>query len=263
MRRSASRLTRLLACAAVPVMLVAAGCSSGSGGKSDPNGSSAPTVAPKPSVEPAKFSALPDACKTFSGKTIGKLVPNAKVKGGTAGESSDVGHRASCAWNGLDDKGVKGSEYRWLDISLTRFDSDPTLGSGETRAVQDFGQEVASEQASDGAKDTKATAGTGIGDQSTIITYTVKKTGAQFAYVVVVARTQNVVLSLTYNGTGYSGAKSPKTADLMGDAVSAAKQAVASVGTTGGEATPASTAGAGGTTPDAKKSGSSGSPLAG
>jgi hypothetical protein len=240
-------------------MLVAAGCS---GGKSDPNGSSAPTSA-TPTVAPAKFTTLPDACKTFSSKTIGKLVPKAKVKGGTAGASSDVGHRASCTWNGLDDKGVKGSEYRWLDISLTRFDSDPTLGSGEKRAVQEFSQEVSSARASRGASHPEATAGTGIGDQSTTVTYTAKQTGALFAYAVVVARTQNVVLSLTYNGAGYSGAKSPKTSDLIKDAVSAAKEAVASVDATGGQTPPAPTASSGGTTPHAKKSGSSGAPLAG
>ena len=43
------------------------------------------------------------------------------------------------------------------------------------------------------------------------------------------ARTGNVVITLTYNGAGYAGAKTPSAADLMKGAEAAAKEAVASV----------------------------------
>ncbi|MEE1798202.1 MULTISPECIES: DUF3558 domain-containing protein [unclassified Streptomyces] len=229
MHRSASRLTRILACAAVPVMLAVAGCSSDSGDKSDADNSTTPSRAPSPTVAPAKFSALPDACKTVSGKTVDSMVPKAKVKGGTEGKSSDVATRGSCSWNGLDDKGVKGSQYRWLDVSLMRYDSDTTLGSGAKRAGEYYTKELASAQGTETAKDVKTAPGAGIGNEASTITYTLKKSDANFSYATVVARTENVVITLTYNGTGYAGAKSPSVADLSKDAVSAAKEAVAAV----------------------------------
>ncbi|MFD5749475.1 DUF3558 domain-containing protein [Streptomyces sp. NPDC127033] len=230
MHRSASRLTRILACAAVPVMLAVAGCSSDSGDKdSSESSATSPSSAPSPTVVPAKFSALPDACKTVGGKTVGSLVPKAKSKGGTAGKSSDLATRGSCSWNGLDDKGVDGSQYRWLDVSLMRYDSDATLGSGAKRAGEFYTKELASAQGTETAKDVKTAPGTGIGNEASTITYTLKKTGVDFSYATVVTRTENVVITLTYNGAGYAGAKSPSAAELSKDAVTAAKEAVAAI----------------------------------
>ncbi|MEV0034546.1 DUF3558 domain-containing protein [Streptomyces sp. NPDC050804] len=239
MHRSASRLTRILACAAVPVMLVVAGCSSDSGDKSDADGSAtSPTAQPSATVAPAKFTGLPDACATIGRKTIDSLVPKVKVKGGTAGKSSDIAARASCSWNGLDDNGVKGSQYRWLDVSLTRYDSDVTLGSGAKRATEYYTKEVAGVQGTEGAKELKATPSTGIGSEATTVTYSLKKTDEDFSYATVVARTENVVLTLTYNGAGYAGAKSPSIADMSKDAVKTAKEVVAAVSAGSGQ-TPA------------------------
>lgn len=234
MHRSASRLTRIIACAAVPVMFVVAGCSSDdSGDAAKPSSSAAPSPEAKktPSVAPAVFSKLPDPCATMSKKTIEDLVPGAKSKSGTAGKSTDTASRGTCSWNGLDDKGVKGSQYRWLDVSLLRYDSDATLSvSGEQRAVDSFGKEVAKAKATEGAKDVKTAPAPGIGDEATAVTYKLKKTGEEFVYATVVARTENGVVTLTYNGTGYAGAKNPSTDDLTKDALKAAKEAVAAVG---------------------------------
>ncbi|MFC9651738.1 DUF3558 domain-containing protein [Streptomyces sp. NPDC056937] len=230
MHRSASRLTRILACAAVPVMLVVAGCSSDSGDKSGADGSSSsPSAAPSPEIAPAKYSGLPDACATIGAKTVGSLVPKVKSKAGTSGKSSDIDTRGSCSWNGLDDKGVKGSQYRWLDVSLMRYDSDATLGSGAKRAGEYYAKEVAGAQGTAGAKSLKSVETAGVGDQATLVTYTLKKTDEDFAYATVVARAENVVVTLTYNGAGYAGAKSPSPADLTKNAEKAAKEAVAAV----------------------------------
>ncbi|MDX3851090.1 DUF3558 domain-containing protein [Streptomyces sp. AK02-01A] len=230
MHRSASRLTRILACAAVPVMLVVAGCSSESDSKSDADGSSAaPSAEPSATVAPAKYSGLPDVCKTIGGKTIGSLVPKVKVKGGTASKSTDVTSRSRCSWNGLDDNGVKGSQYRWLDVSLMRYDSDASLGSGAARAGEYYTKEIADARGTEGAKDVKSAAASGIGDQATTVTYTLKKTDEDFAYATIVARTENVVVTLTYNGTGYAGAKSPSVSEMSKGAVTAAKEAVAAI----------------------------------
>ncbi|MEU2670300.1 DUF3558 family protein [Streptomyces sp. NPDC007164] len=241
MHRSAPRLSRILACAAVPVMLVVAGCSSDSGDKKE-SGSSASSASPsaskkaEPTVEPAKFAALPDPCKSITQKTVTSLVPSAKSKNGTAASSSDTASRAGCSWNGLDDNGVKGSQYRWLDVGFTRFGSDQALGSGAKRAQQDFAKQVDKAKAAEGAKKVVEAPAAGIGDQASTIAYDLSKTGEDFKYATVVTRTENVVITLTYNGAGYAGAKTPSAGDILKGAEKAAKEAVAAVAS--GSATP-------------------------
>ncbi|MFE3250502.1 DUF3558 domain-containing protein [Streptomyces sp. NPDC059209] len=231
--RTRTRL-RMLACAAVPVMIVAAGCSSDSGSGSDSDSgkdkpaASASKEAAK--VAPAKFTSLPaDPCKSIAAKTTADLVPKAKDKSGSAGKSSDITTRGSCSWNGLDDNGVKGSQYRWLDISFMRYDSDEGIGSGQDRAAEYYKKEVAKARATEGAKGTKATPAAGVGTEATAVTYSLSKTGETFGYATVVARSENVVITLTYNGAGYAGAKSPAASDLVKGATKAAKEAVAAV----------------------------------
>ncbi|MER7697292.1 MULTISPECIES: DUF3558 domain-containing protein [unclassified Streptomyces] len=237
MHRSAPRLSRILACAAVPVMLVAVGCSSDSGsdGKKNAGSSSSGSPSAKPSeptVEAAKFADLPDPCASVTKKTIKDLVPEAKKKGGTAGRSNDLSARSSCSWNGLDDKGVKGSQYRWLDVGFTRFDSDQALGSGAERATAEYAKQVTKAKATEGAEKVAAEPTAGIGEEATLITYGLSKTDEDFAYATVVARTGNVVVALTYNGAGYAGAKTPSSEDIVKGAEKAAKEAVAAVADT-------------------------------
>ncbi|MGW0554826.1 DUF3558 family protein [Streptomyces sp. NPDC002926] len=234
MHRSAPRLTRILACAAVPVMLVVAGCSSDSAGdsKKDSSSSSASSsdVQKPATVAPAKYSRLPEPCKTISAKTIEQLVPKTKVKSGTAGKSTDIANRGSCSWNGLDDNGVKGSQYRWLDVSFLRYESESSLGiSGEKRAEDSYAKEISKAKSVEGAKKVRSSPAAGLGEAATAVGYDLEKTGEDFTYATVVARTGNVVITLTYNGTGYAGAKSPSASDLMKDAMTASKEAVASV----------------------------------
>ncbi|MER5961875.1 DUF3558 domain-containing protein [Streptomyces sp. NPDC002057] len=239
MQRSAPRLTRILACAAVPVMLVVAGCSSDSGdsgsgsGSKDKAGPSA-SATPSPSqttkaVEPAKFAKLPQACKSVTAKTTAALVPKAKTKSGTPAVSSDLASRGGCSWNGLDDKGVKGSQYRWLDVSFYRYDSDSSLGSGQDRARENLAKELAKIEATPSAKKLRTTTATGIGDEATSVAYQVRKTDEDFVYGSIVARTGNVLVLLSYNGAGYAGAATPSEKTVMDGAVKAAKEAVAAV----------------------------------
>ncbi|MFF1836119.1 DUF3558 family protein [Streptomyces sp. NPDC058231] len=230
MHRSAPRLTRILACAAVPVMLVVAGCSSDSGGDKKSGSSSAPSAQKtEVKVESAKFAELPDPCDAISSDTISSLVPKAKSKAGTPATSSDTSARAGCSWNGLDDNGVKGSQYRWLDVGFTRFDSDQALGSGAKRAQGDLANQVAKTKAAEGAKKVAEATVSGIGEQADKITYDLTKTSEDFKYATVVARTGNVVVTLTYNGAGYAGAKTPSGDDILKGAEKAAKEAVAAV----------------------------------
>ncbi|MCM2394012.1 DUF3558 domain-containing protein [Streptomyces albipurpureus] len=247
MHRTAPRLARILACAAVPVMLVASGCSSDSDGKpkaeksqksekTDKAGSSGgaalatPESEKKPAVAPVKFTKLPEACRSLKPKTIEKLVPSTKAKAGTPGRSTDLLTRGSCSWNGLDDNGVKGSQYRWLDVSFLRFESDAALGtSGKQRAQEAYTKEVAKNRATTGAKNVKAAPSAGVGEEATALSYQLRKTGEDFSYVTIVTRTDNILITLTYNGTGYAGAKPPAVADLLKDAVPAVKETVTSV----------------------------------
>ncbi|MFD3611980.1 DUF3558 domain-containing protein [Streptomyces atroolivaceus] len=238
MHRSAPRLSRILACAAVPVMLVVAGCSSDSGDAKESGSSASPSAKKaEPTVEPAKFDALPDACTSIGKKTIEDLVPKTKNKGGTPGKSSDTSVRGGCSWNGLDDNGVKGSQYRWLDVGFTRFDSDQSLGSGAKRATDEYTKQVAKTQATEGAKKVSAKPAAGLGEQATSVTYGLTKSSEDFEYATLVARTGNVVVSVTYNGAGFAGAKSPSSADILKDARKAAEEAVAAVGADDGATT--------------------------
>ncbi|MFF8379620.1 DUF3558 domain-containing protein [Streptomyces sp. NPDC015661] len=242
MQRSAqrTRLSRILACAAVPVMLVAAGCSSDSGdsGKTEGGGqdktSASASATPSPSqttkaVEPAKFAKLPEVCKAISAKTTASLVPKAKTKNGTPAQSSDLTSRGGCSWNGLDDKGVKGSQYRWLDVSFYRYDSDAALGSGQERAQENLAKELAKVQGTEGAKKLRTFTASGIGDEAKTVTYQLRKTDEDFVYASIVARTGNVLVLLSYNGAGYAGADAPSERTIVDGAAKAAKEAVAAV----------------------------------
>ncbi|WP_240135468.1 DUF3558 domain-containing protein [Streptomyces sp. MUM 178J] len=242
MHRSAPRLTRIIAAAAaVPAMLVVVGCSSDSDGGSADSGkdkggqqqsaaaSTSPEAAKTPAVAPAKFAGLPDPCKTISEKTIKELVPEASAAG-KAGKSSDTSISGHCAWNSLDDKGVKGSDYRWLDVSLLRYDSQQALGvSGQQRAEENYAKEIDKAKATEGAKNVKTSPASGVGNAATVVNYTLNKTDEDFTYAVVVARTENAVITVSYNGAGYGGAKSPSVEAVTKSAVKAAKEAVAAV----------------------------------
>ncbi|MCX5199118.1 DUF3558 family protein [Streptomyces sp. NBC_00249] len=238
MQRSASRLTRVLACAAVPVLLTVAGCSSdsgkgsGSGSAKKPGSSSSSSAKPsaKPPVvlEKVAFAKLPDPCKAVAAKTIDSLVSEAKDKNGTAAKSNDLANRASCSWNGLDTDGTKGSQYRWLSVSLVRYDSHATLGSGNKRAEDQYNKQIELAKTVEGAHDVKVEQAEGVGDQASSVVYGVKK-DVDFFNTTVVTRTQNVVITIDYNGAAYEGASAPDQAKLLADAVSASKEAVKSV----------------------------------
>ncbi|MFJ9661944.1 DUF3558 family protein [Streptomyces griseoflavus] len=226
------RLRRVLVCAAaVPVMLGAAGCSSDSGsddGKDKGSGASASkSASPSPTVQAAAYRTLPEACGVLSKKTLEDLAP--KAKSGKQGSSDDVSTRASCSWNSLDNNGVKGSQFRWLNVSLLRFDSDTTRGAGDKLAKDYYDKQVRDAQATEGAQGAKAEPVTGTGDEATAVRYDLKKKEGTFKQQTVVVRVENVVVTLDYNGAGLAGDKTPSADDLMKDAQKAAKEAVTSV----------------------------------
>lgn len=232
MHRSASRLTRILACAAVPVMLVVAGCSSDSGSKKESDGSSSSAPGAKKSVAAVALGEVRRAARPVQGdlhEDDHLAGPQGQEQGGFTGHVQRHLGARKLLWNGLDDNGVKGSQYRWLDVGFTRFDSDQALGSGAKRAADDLTKQLAKTRTAEGAKKIAESPVSGIGEQATKITYDLNKTGEDFKYATIVARTGNAVVTLTYNGAGYAGAKTPSGADILKDAEKAAKEAVAAV----------------------------------
>ncbi|WP_217133707.1 DUF3558 family protein [Streptomyces sp. AC558_RSS880] len=255
----AKRLTRVLVCAAaVPVMLVAAGCSSDSGSDDgEDKGASASasqSASPSPTVQAAAYQRLPKPCAVLSEKTLDDLAP--KAKAGKEGSSDDVSTRGSCSWSSLDNNGVKGSQFRWLNVSLLRFDSDTTRGPGDELAREYYDKQVRDVQSAEGAKSVKAEPVTGTGDEATAVRYDLKKKEGTFKQQTVVARVENVVVTLDYNGAGLAGDKTPDADDLMKDAQKAAKEAVASVTKANGTGAAPSSSASGSPSESASKSSS-------
>ncbi|MFE9454323.1 DUF3558 domain-containing protein [Streptomyces sp. NPDC006739] len=247
----AKRLSRVLvAAAAVPVVLIAAGCSSDSGkGKSagpgtetraSGGGSSVPEAGSSPSVQAAAYQKLPEPCGVLSKGTLTDLVPQG-VTSGKKGSSDDTASRASCSWSSLANNGVKGSQFRWLNVSLLRFDSDAGRGAGDQQAHAYYTQQVKDAQAVSGAKNSTSEPVTGAGDEATAVRYDLKKKEGDFKQQTVVARVENVVVTLDYNGAGLAGEQTPNADDLTKAAEKAAKEVVGAVSSAngGGSATTA------------------------
>ncbi|MEV2216958.1 DUF3558 family protein [Streptomyces sp. NPDC050997] len=240
-RRAKSR-SRVLVCAAVvPAMLIAAGCSSDSGSddagsKSDSPVGAEATSSPSasPTVQAAAYSSLPKPCAVVSKKTLVDLVPKG-AKSGKEGTSGDTATRAGCSWDSLDNNGVKGSQFRWLNISMLRFDSDTSRGTGDKQAQAYYAKQIQDAQSVDGAKNAKSEPLSGTGDQATTVTYDLKKKEGSFKQQTVVTRVENVVVTVDYNGAGLAGEKTPSVATLTKLAEKAAKETVAAVSEANGE----------------------------
>jgi hypothetical protein len=262
--KRAGRLGRVLVCAAaVPVLLVVAGCSSGSGskdgggkGSGSAGGTSSSTGASaSPTVRAAAYRTIPDSCGVLSQKTLTSLVPKAD-KSGKKGSSDEAGKRASCSWSSLDNNGVKGSQFRWLNVSLLRFDSDAARGEGDQLAHVYYEKQVKDAQSVAGAQNSRSQAVSGTGDEATAVRYDLKKKEGSFKQQTVVARVQNVVVTLDYNGAGLAGDSAPSADDLSSLAQQAAKEAVASVAAANGGQGAGSAGGSGAGTAKPSPSGS-------
>ncbi|MFJ6843124.1 DUF3558 family protein [Streptomyces griseoluteus] len=274
----ATRLSRALVCAAaVPAVLITAACSSDSGdapGKagasakpSAGDGSARPSAKPSPTVQASVFRKLPEPCKVLPKKTLGDLVPEADTDG-KKGAGDDTANRSSCSWTSLDNNGVKGSQFRWLNVSLLRFDSDTSRGGGNDQAHAYYTRQVQDAKAASGAKNVKTEALGGTGDEAMAVRYDLKKKEGAFKQQTVVARVENVVITLDYNGAGLAGDKTPDADDLTADAKKAAKEAVTAVasanGRTAQDSSPSASPSKGASkSPSPKGSASSGAPKKG
>ena len=240
-------------------MLIAAGCSSDSGsgddaGK-DTSGLGATTSADAtaaPTVQAAAYKKLPEPCAVLSKKTLTDLVPEG-AKSGKEGTSSDTASRGSCSWTSLDNNGVKGSQFRWLNVSLLRFDSSQTQGEGDQLAASYFTKQVQEARSVTGAKNVKSEPVAGAGAQATAVRYDLKKKEGAFKQQTVVAQVENVVVTIDYNGAGLAGDKTPDADALTKAAEKAVKEVVAAVTSANGSGGSGSTGG-GDSTPAASPS---------
>ncbi|MFF3488068.1 DUF3558 family protein [Streptomyces sp. NPDC002701] len=263
-QRHRQRLTRVLVgAAAVPAMLVASGCSSDSGDGSgdDAKKESAASASSSPTeagavVKEAAYAKLPEPCKVFSSKTLKELVPEG-TKSDKEGESDDIATRGNCSWDSLDNNGVDGSQFRWLNVSLLRFESSETRGTGEKLASEYYAKHAEDARSVEGAKNTKSEPVSGTGNEATLVTYDLKKQEGTFRQQTLVTRVENVVVTVDYNGAGLAGDESPKAADLTKAAQKAAKEAVQAVVTANGGGA-GDGAGSGGGTPDRSAGASAG-----
>ncbi|WP_232838564.1 DUF3558 domain-containing protein [Streptomyces geranii] len=250
------RLHRTLATlAAVPVLLLAAvGCSSDSGSDSGSAAGSADnaakdtdatgageTVSASPTVQAAAYQKIPEPCAALTTKTLKELVPKG-VKSGKEGSSNDTSTRGSCSWTSLTNNGVKGSQFRWLNVSLLRFESTAARGSGDELAQAYYESQVDDAQSVAGAKNVSSQPVPGTGDDATSVRYDLKKKEGAFRQQTVVVRVENVVVTLDYNGAGLAGEKTPTADSLSKAAVKAVKEAVTKVSAANDDAaTPAPT----------------------
>jgi hypothetical protein len=221
-RRTAPRLAGLLACAAVPAMLLA-GCSSGSGSSGSSDSAGATTSATTPAVAAGKFGTLPASCKTLTRNTVSALVPKAKVTSGTETPSSDISTRGGCSWTG---NGTDGYHYSWLSVTLQRFTSSAQLGTAEDQAKKRFADEVGRLGAARGFTTSPVA---GVGDQASSISGKATVAGVTSQNSTLVARTANVVLIVEFDGAGLENKKNPGAYAVTSGAQRAAKDAVASV----------------------------------
>ncbi|MEU0210833.1 DUF3558 domain-containing protein [Streptomyces canus] len=223
-------------------MLIASGCSSGSGDSGSGSGGDkaagagatvSASASAAPTVQAAAYKSLPEACGVLSKKTLKSLVPEASKSGkkGTA----EAGTRGSCSWSSLDNNGVKGSQFRWLNVSLLRFESDTSRGTGEAQAQKYYDQQIQDAQSVAGAKNTKSQAVAGTGDAATLVRYDLKKKEGAFKQQTVVTRVENVVVTVDYNGAGLAGDKAPSAETLGKLAGQAAKETVSAVSAANGE----------------------------
>ncbi|MET8578041.1 DUF3558 domain-containing protein [Streptomyces sp. NPDC005012] len=218
-------------------MLVAAACSSDAEPKADAKQSASsdkPSAKASPSVEPAAYQELPKACDTLGKKTLGELVPKGS-KTEKAGRTDDAGNRSSCTWNSLDDNGVEGSQYRWLSVSLLRFDSDAVRGAAATQAEEQYEAMIEEARNTSDAKKVATEPVEGVGTEATLVTYDLKKKEGLFKQQTVVALVENVVVTVDYNGAGLAGEDAPSMKKLSKQAVDAAEEAAAKVAAANGD----------------------------
>lgn len=196
------------------VVLAAAGWALSSGplaatpaaeeGTAQKSGEESPT-APATAAVSKTYASAPAPCDSLSSKSIKALVPEAKTAGKEI-PSTDSKLRRTCSWNAL-----KGYDYRWLDVSFEITESDEA-------AQKSYKDRVADRS---GGGDVP-----GIGDSGYSVVNLTTEDKQQTREGLVLVRTSNALVSITYSGSDFESKKAPDTDEINKGAIKAAREAV-------------------------------------
>ncbi len=198
------------------VVLAAAGWALSSGPAATPaaenkathkSGGETPS-APATAAASKSYASAPSPCASLSAKTIKSLVPGAKTAGKEI-PSTDTKLRRTCSWNAL-----KGYDYRWLDVSYELTESDAA-------AQEAYKERIAQKS---GGGDVP-----GVGDAGYSVVNLTTEDKQQTREGVVIIRSSNALVSVTYSGSDFESKKAPGTDEINKGAIKAAKEAVAAL----------------------------------
>lgn len=170
------------------------------------NSGGAPAPGASPTAE--KYTVAPAPCPSLPAATVTSLVPGAKPAGEEI-PSTDRSVRRTCSWNAL-----KGYDYRWLDVTFEIMDS-------EAQAKKSYAERM-SEKSGGGTVP-------GLGDAAYSVVNLSTEDKQQTREGVVLARTSNALVAVTYNGSDFETKKAPATDEINKGAIKAAKEAVAAL----------------------------------
>ncbi|MFI9154372.1 hypothetical protein [Streptomyces sp. NPDC053367] len=170
---------------------------------------------PSTTAVPKTYAAAPAPCASLGKKTVTSLVPGAKPAGKEI-PSSDSEERRTCSWNALD-----GYDYRWLDVSFEIMDSD-------AEAEKSYKERIA-DRSGGGVVP-------GLGDAAYSVVNLTTEDDQETREGVVLARSDNALVVVTYNGSDFESKKAPGTDEINEGAIKAAKEAMAALKDGGGSA---------------------------
>ncbi|MCH0563382.1 MULTISPECIES: hypothetical protein [unclassified Streptomyces] len=165
--------------------------------------------APSASAASKTYTTAPAPCQGVGEKTVGTLVPGAKTAGKEI-PSTDRTTRRTCTWNAL-----KGYDYRWLDVTFDITDSADYAHRSYLDRI--------TEKSGGGAVP-------GLGDEAYSVVNLTTEDKQQTREGVVIARADNALVVVTYNGSDFESKKAPGTDEINKGAIKAAKEAVAALG---------------------------------
>ncbi|MFF4962354.1 hypothetical protein ACFY2Z_36160 [Streptomyces sp. NPDC001222] len=171
---------------------------------------SAPPSAPQATAK--AYAGAPAPCTALTKGTITSLVPGAKTDGKEI-PSTDSTIRRTCSWNAL-----KGFDYRWLDVTFEIMDSEATAQKTYTQRT--------TEKSGGGPVP-------GLGDAGYSVVNLTTQDKQQTREGVVLIRSSNALVSVTYNGSDFETKKAPGTDEINKGAIKAARDAVAALGNGG------------------------------
>ncbi|MFJ2564501.1 hypothetical protein OIE49_28955 [Streptomyces sp. NBC_01788] len=174
---------------------------------SDDRSSSEPS-APSSTAATKTYASAPVPCTSIAEKTITSLVPGAKTTGKEI-PSTDTNVRRTCSWNAL-----KGYDYRWLDVSFEIMATDEA-------ALKSY-QQRTTDKSGGGAVP-------GLGDSGYSVVNLTTEDKQETREGVVLARSANAIVVVTYNGSDFESKKAPSTDEINKGAIKAAKEAMAAL----------------------------------